>query len=511
MVRKVMLAFAAVAIACSSGYAQDATVTTSSAKDTPQLTPGSESGLSAAKDSGQSVLTSNPEATVRSPGLDPLVNFSSSDTTTNVAAPLNVVKVETSNTQSGNVTLDFREADIINVLRVLAYKSGVNVVAGPEVTGLVTIQLTNVPWEQALRVILETYGYGYERRGTIIVVTTIENLKKRREDTQLLSDQEPLITKTFVLSYAKAAEAISSIDKMKTSRGSVNFDVRTNTVIVRDTQTNLDLISEIVPVLDKPTPQVLIEGKIIETTLNNTDKLGIDWTAKATVSGSKRPTVFPFENSETSSFLPTAFPAAASSLFSYGTIDFSAFQSILEYLKTRSDTNILSNPRITTLDNQKAIINVGTQYPIPTYTYNEQQAKLQISGWTYMDIGVIFEVTPHVNNTGYVTMDITPKVTAILDFVTVENTSLPRLSNESVTTRVMIKNGQTVVIAGLIKDQKTDTKKKVPILGDIPVLGYAFKKTETTVAKTDLLIFLTPHIITPGLDPADKAQKDVSQ
>src|SRR3989338_4819991 len=112
--------------------------------------------------------------------------------------------LESSITQSegGNVTLDFRDADINNVLRILAYKSGINIVPGPEVTGLVTIQLTDVPWEQALDVILQTYGYGYDRKGNIIVVTTIDNLKKRREDAQLLAQQEPLETKTFILNYA---------------------------------------------------------------------------------------------------------------------------------------------------------------------------------------------------------------------------------------------------------------------------------------------------------------------
>ena len=110
--------------------------------------------------------------------------------------------------EEGLVSLDFRDADILNVLRILSYKSGVNIVTGPEVTGLVTIKLTNVPWEQALRVILQTYGYAYEKKGNIITVTTVENLKKLREDAMLLAEQETLITKTFVLNYAKAADII---------------------------------------------------------------------------------------------------------------------------------------------------------------------------------------------------------------------------------------------------------------------------------------------------------------
>ncbi len=427
--------------------------------------------------------------------IQPQAQSADSDSPSEIADVV-AVAPEQSVSKPGNVTLDFRDADILNVLRVLSYKSGVNIVPTPAVAGLVTVQLTDVPWEQALGVILDTYGYGYDRRGSIIIVTTIEDLKKRREDNQFLAEQEPLTTKTFVLNYAKAAEVVASIDKMRTARGTVNFDVRTNAVIVQDIQSNIELISQVIPILDAMTPQVLIEAKIIETTLSNTEKLGIDWTAKATLAGPKRPTTFPFEK-ETSKYISDAFPSAASSLFSYGTIDYTTFQMVLEFLKTRSDTNIVSNPRIVTLDNQKANINVGTQYPIPAYTYNEEQAKLQVSGWNYMDIGVIFEVTPHVNNAGYVTLDIMPRVTAILDYVTVENTSLPRLSNESAATRVMVKSGDTLVIAGLIKDQTTDTKKKIPFLGDIPIAGLIFHKNELAVTKTELLIFMTPHILTP--------------
>ena len=259
--------------------------------------------------------------------------------------------------------------------------------------------------------------------------------------------------------------------------------------------------------MDAVTPQVVIEVKVVETTLTNTENLGIDWTVKGTAQGAKSPTVFPFKAEASSEFLSGAFPAPAATNFAYGTLNTSTLSAVLEMLKSRSNTNILSNPKIVTLDNQMARIVVGSQYPIPTYTYNEQQAKLQVSGWQYKDIGIIFEVTPHVNNAGFVTIDLQPKITAILDFVTVENTQLPRLSTEEATTKVMIKDGDTLVIAGLIKDQVTETKKRVPILGDIPFLGEAFRKSESTKTKTELMIFLTPHIITPELKTASAGSK----
>lgn len=425
------------------------------------------------------------------------------------AAPAeNGIQEDQAVSAEGNVNLDFRDADIRNVLRILSFKSGINIVAGPEVTGLVTIKLKDVPWQQALAVILETYGYSYEQRGKIITVTTVENLKKRREDAQVLADQEPLITKTFVLNYAKAASVIESIEKMKTDRGSINFDERTNALIVRDISSNVDLIGEVITNLDQTTPQVLIEAKIVETTLSNTENLGIDWVTAATVAGSKRAMTWPFtSHSENKYMEDDDFPGAEDTNFSYGTLDLSQLQAVFQLLKTRTDTNILSNPRLVTLDNQPARIVVGSQYPIPQYTYNEEQARLQVNGWEYKDIGIIFEVTPHVNNAGFVTLDLIPKVTAILDYVTVENTSLPRLSTEEVKTRVMIKDGESLVIAGLIKDQVTEVKKKTPILGDIPLLGLLFQKKNNTTTKTDLLIFLTPHIITPNTDPVPPASK----
>ena len=450
-------------------------------------------------ESASSAVSGSSDTSQEAPSEGGLVPVASSDETAE-AASSDVSQSEVNIDTEGKVSLDFRDADIRNIFKILSFKSGVNIVASPEVAGIVSIQLNDVPWQQALDVILQTYGYASERKGNIIVVTTVENLKKQREDAVLLAEQEPVVTKTFTLNFGKASKVITSIEKMKTERGSIDFDDRTNTIIVTDIQQRIDLMAEVIAQLDTTTPQVLIEAKIIETTLSDTDKLGIDWTLGATVNGSKRPHTYPFfKNTDTAYTKSSDFPAADSGDFTYGTIDYTSISAVLEMLKTRSDTNILSNPRIMTLDNQKATINVGSQYPIPTYTYNQDQAALQVSGWEYKDIGIIFEVTPHVNDAKYVTLDIEPKITAILDYVTVENTSLPRLSNESAKTSVLVKDGDTLVIAGLIKDQTTDTKKKVPGLGQIPFFGAPFRKSEVTKTKTDLMIFMTPHIVTPQI------------
>ncbi|MDO8581116.1 MAG: secretin N-terminal domain-containing protein, partial [Candidatus Omnitrophota bacterium] len=213
--------------------------------------------------------------------------------------PVQDVVVETpsmiiSQKDDGLVSLDFREADIKNVLQILGFKSGVNIVAGPEVTGLVTIQLTDVPWQQALEVILQTYGYAYEKKGNIIIVTTVELLKKRREDAMLLMEQEPLETKIFTLNFGRASNVIDSVGKMKSDRGSINFDERTNALIVTDTASRLELITQVVEKLDSTTPQVLIEAKIIEKKFTDAENLGIDWLTQVTATGGKRPMTWPF-------------------------------------------------------------------------------------------------------------------------------------------------------------------------------------------------------------------------
>jgi general secretion pathway protein D len=281
---------------------------------------------------------------------------------------------------------------------------------------------------------------------------------------------------------------------------------------VNDVESNLALFREVIKKLDSVTPQVLIEAKIIETTLNKSENLGIDWTLQAGVSGASRKTTFPFTRKGSEhEFLPLADPNSTSTTggattttspttITYGTLDFTTMSAVLQMLKTRADTNVISNPRIVTLDNQPAKIVVGSQYPVPQYIYNQENNALQVSGWNYLDIGVQFNVTPHVNNAQFVTVDIEPTVTDILGYVTVQSTQMPQLSTETAKTSVMIKDGDTLVIAGLIKDKKVDTRKKVPFLGDIPILGWAFQKKEYSSVKTEMLIFLTPHIITPSVE-----------
>ncbi len=405
-------------------------------------------------------------------------------------------KTDLEMSDEGLVSLDFREADIKVVLKGLALKSGVNIVTSPEVKGTVTINLKDVPWKEALDVILQTYGYASEQRGNIITVTTVEDLKLRRENRMLLDEQAELITRTRRLNFAKASALIAIIESMKSERGKIIFDERRNMIIIMDVEDNINQILEVVDELDAPTPQVLIEAKIIETNLNDTDNLGIEWTSKVSIGGSKRDISWPFKTGSTDN--PFAGDVSAPTAFTYGTLDFSQVSAVLEMLNSRTDTNILSNPRIVTLDNQTASIGIGTQYPIPGFGFNEETGTLQTQNITYKDVGILFNVTPTVSEkAGMVTLDLEPEVSEISGTVAFEGVDVPLINSKNAKTRVMVEDGNTLVIAGLIKSKDTDTVKKVPFLGDVPVLGHIFRKKEKLTEKTDLIIFVTPHIVTP--------------
>jgi type II secretory pathway component GspD/PulD (secretin) len=177
-------------------------------------------------------------------------------------------------------------------------------------------------------------------------------------------------------------------------------------------------------------------------------------------------------------------------------------------LSSNSTTKILSNPRVVTLDNEKASFNVTLQYPLPNYTFNSSTGAEQLNGFTYQNIGIIFEVTPHVNNAGLITLDLHPQISSMGDKISISTGStsssvtVPEINNQETKTKVMVENGKTLVIAGLIYDSKVVTKNKVPVLGDIPWIGnLLFNNTDTVVSRKELLIFMTPHIITVQSSP----------
>jgi type IV pilus assembly protein PilQ len=432
------------------------------------------------------------------------------------------------------ISLDFKDADIVSVLRVLSMKSNVNIVTGPEVKGLVTVRLDNVPWDRALDVILRTYNYVFERDGNIIRVTTRENMKL-----------EPVETKTFVLNYSKAPEIQASIMDILSDRGKVKASERTNMLVVTDVPTNLYRIGEVIKKLDKVTPQAFIDSKIVKTDLSNTDKLGIDWNvAGGLTKGATRPTSFPFypQNSGWNyrNFFPTVassgvaqdagsttvavlgpntydprgFPSAPAAVsnggFSYGTLDFSSFAAMLNLLQTRVNTKMISNPRVVVLNNQTATIQVGQEIPIPSFERNEQTGSMVITGFTYRNTGVVLNVTPHINSEEEILVDLAPEVSAVganQDFGA-NQIQAPRFDTTKAKTQVLIQSGQTIAIGGLLSDQTGIKEDKVPFFGDIPLVGKLFRSTNPSnsanpsTEKVETLFFVTVTTVDSQGQPA---------
>ncbi|MBI3088413.1 MAG: secretin and TonB N-terminal domain-containing protein [Candidatus Omnitrophica bacterium] len=409
---------------------------------------------------------------------------------------------------SGLITVDFKDADIRQVLRVIALKSGVDIVAGPDVEAVVTIKLTNVPWEQALDIILRTYGFSYDRQGDVIRVLTREAV-----------EQEALATEVFPLSYANAEEVMPIVKEMLSDRGKVKFDARTNTVVITDLPATLFQMRRVVGRLDQQTPQVHIDSKIIETKLTKDENFGIEWfdSIGTTIDPAIMPTTFPWPGGNDfgnvgSTFLPrpgSLSPTTGASLtkgrvpetggqFTFGTIDTGSLAVTLNMLKQRVNTNIISHPTIVTLNNQTALVQVGEDINIPNFQIDSSSGLATVTGFKTRKTGVIMEVTPHVNPEREIVLDLKPEITevgATFDSYA-SGVSFPRFTVQKAETHVRLKDGETLVIGGLVKRKVVVTDNRVPILGDIPLLGALFtNRREASDPHQDLLIFLSVRLI----------------
>lgn len=458
------------------------------------------------------------------------------------------LQVFASGAGEGNIeSLRFREADIRTVIRsiaVQAYRDGrkVNIVTGPEVTGLVTVELEDVSWQDALRVVLRAHNYSSEWVGShMILVGTAEEITKRMREEALSREAEATVTESFRFNFAKAEDLTEVIKGLLSNRGRVAVDKRTNAMIITDTPSHLERVRDDIKALDAITPQVLIEAKIVETSLNAAERLGLKWDLRVSAHGAKRPITFPwpegvhwgtrmfpkirsldelkiseepiYKDDEIIGYklsqvewdtLTRGFPDVKEGDFSFGTIDFSQAQVMLEALSREDGTNVVSNPRILTLDSQAANITVATEWPIPKFRYHSETGEMQISDFTYKPIGVVFNVIPQINEAGYITMRIEPEVSSIVGETAFAGTAvLPLVHTQSATTNVMIKDGETLVIGGLIKSRETKEDQKVPFLGNIPFLGRLFSHRQEGVEQQDLLVFITPRIIPPEVGLAE--------
>jgi type IV pilus assembly protein PilQ len=402
------------------------------------------------------------------------------------------------------LSLDFQDADIVPIFRLLADISGYNIVVSPEVKGKLTMKLINVPWDQALDLILKTFSLGKSIEGNILRIAPYTVLAKESEEAAKAQEAgikaERLETKMFNISYAKVKDVEASIGKSKilTPRGTISVDERTSSMLVNDVASVFPEVEKLLLTLDKPTPQVLIEARIVEVNTNEVKDLGIQWglTLKG-VNTLSSLGGFSGLNSGTftgNNFLvdfPGGSSAGSGSGFTFGIMNPAKTMGLdlqLSAVETLGKGKVISNPRIMTLDNEEAKILQGKSIPVRKLT-TEGTVSTE-----FKDITLELIVKPHITPDNSINIDFAIKKEE-LDPTVPSIEGVPGTDKKEAKTKVLVKDGETIVIGGIYKINKTDSETGVPGLMKIPLLGWLFKNYKETVSTSELLMFITPRIV----------------
>jgi len=436
------------------------------------------------------------------------------------------------------VSLHFKGAELINILRLLSVQNNLNIIAGEDVKGEVTLSLSDVNLGTALDAMLKVNGYDWFIQDNIIVV--------KPEEKEMTGE---LITRVYKLDYVDAAAVSSAINNVLTSKGKVQIFSPVmkmgmgiggvgagvtpggaqagagllgtlgggtmgavpsgagfpgamggaagaagrggipspDHLLVTDAHYNFDRIEKVIYDLDKQIPQINIAVKFIETKLNMDERLGINWDLRASLTG---PKVL-----EGVSELPIGGGLKlGENILRIATLSVPVFSSIMEILSTDSDTRLIQEPQVTTFDNTMASIRVGTTYPILVPQPEGELIGTRPYEFQDEEINISLNVQPRINEDKFISMTINAMVQALVGF-TGPNADRPIISDRSTSTQVMVANGETILIGGLLFDQVSETETSLPLLGSIPLLGKLFTHKTTTMEQRELLIFITSNIV----------------
>lgn len=442
--------------------------------------------------------------------------------------------------------LDLKNMDILDVLKLISQKSGLNIIAGQNVKGKVTVFLKDIEAREALRIIVESYGWSYAQNNGIMRVMTDKEYEikygyrfGRKMETRIkqlsrakaaevsvvlnqmksssgkviidqnsgmliLTDEPekldamdavirkmdiPVRSEVFVLSYAKAREIASKVaDLLTPSVGTMKFDDRSNRIMITDTAAKIMAVEKVIKAFDQKDREVLIEAKILQITLSDEFKLGIDWEG----------VIADYHNLTFGSDFDVLNSSEKRGRLSVGTVEVDGYAALVQALEAVGETNILSAPRIMVVNNEEAKILVGSTEPYVTTTTTTPSAgpTTTAESVNFIDVGVKLYVTPTIHEDDFITMKIRPEVSSVTsNLTTSNNNTIPIVETSEAETTVNVKDGVSVIIGGLIKEEMINTVKKVPFLGDIPGLGMAFRSKSNSTSKTEIVIFLTPKIV----------------
>lgn len=404
-------------------------------------------------------------------------------------------------TSSGTFSLDVEGADIRTVLRAISEFSGRNIVVSGNVTGKVRVSLKNVGWEDALRTVLRSNGLDYVEENGILRVDEMQKLQAEgvERETAKAKQQELMALETEVvkLNYANAGELTSALIGSLTKRGSILVEKRTNSLIISDLPDRVGPVVKMALALDTATPQIEITAKLVDVDVEALRGLGVEWNiapiAPEFWDGDALPGGGALHNDDrtlnVSAEHNTGLGDPANRL-TFGLFkSWGSIEAQLQTLEQDRKAKIISNPRITTVDNREAKILVGQKIPLIVQDVaGNPVSQLQT-------IGVMLRVTPHLTADKKIVMDLHPEVSDLSTQSTVQGGVI--INTSEADTRVMVDDGQTAVIGGLIRTNEGTVRRGVPYLKDIPLLGLLFSSTNTVNSNRELLIFVTPRIINP--------------
>jgi type IV pilus assembly protein PilQ len=415
------------------------------------------------------------------------------------------------------LSLNFQNIEVRTVLQLIADFTGLNLVASDSVGGSITLRLQNVPWDQALDLVLKTKGLGQRQMGSVLLIAPAEEIAAREkvelEAVRQVEELAPLVTEYMQLKYAKAAdlaELLTSEQGLLSERGTAVVDSRTNTLLMKDSAKNLEKVREALTMLDVPVRQVLIEARIVVANTTVGEELGVQWGgagfknngdnwttfggSKTTLtegnqilfdraaSGSSTQTI-DLENSDVVDFGVTDASASAFAI-GYQTADF-LLDLELSAIETEGRAEIVSQPRVITADGQTASIESGTEIPYL------QASSSGASNVAFKSAVLRLEVTPQITPDDRIIMDLVINQDSVGELTTAG----PAIDTNAVETQVLVENGETIVLGGIFRSEEITQVSKTPFFGDLPLIGALFRRTSQQEEKSELLVFITPRLV----------------
>lgn len=399
------------------------------------------------------------------------------------------------------ISLEVRGADVRDVLNFLAENSGLNMIVDDQVTGKVSMKLNKIPWDQALLLVLQSRRLGYLRQGNVLRIAPLAALREEAEEASTILESrkklEDLIVKIVLVSYGSAKELAPQLKPFLTIRGSAVADPRTSAIILTDVASNLDKVEKLIKSLDTPPPQVLIEGKIIEASDQFTREMGINWNfsgVATSIGGNNQGGITTVQPNLNIAPTLSATPAMTAGLQVSQANFFGDVYATLQMFELDQKIKILSSPRVATLHNVQSEITQNTQVP-----YAQPPATGTVPGgipappvYAFKDVKLSLKVTPQVTADESVLLDLEINRDVLGAVISGQP---PTVNSRQAKTKVLVKNGQTAVIGGIYQNDSTQSSSGVPLLKDLPILGWLFKSTTDKSARNELLIFLTPRIL----------------